>query len=254
MIGIYKITSPSGKVYIGQSVDIKRRLREYKNLRCTKQVKLYNSFLKYGFEYHKIEVVCECLINELNDKERCFQDLFDSMDSGLNCYLTKSSDKSGKLSLETKKKLSIANSNPSDETRRKKSIGQIGKTVPLEMRKKISESHKGIKHSMETRLKIAENSRNISDETRKKYSESHIGHKHTDEAKKKISEAGKGRIFSENSRLKIASKHGKRVLNKETGEIYLSITKAALDIKHNVSWLVKKLNGDVDNNTNLIYA
>ena len=29
MIGIYKITSPSGKVYIGQSIDIERRWKKY---------------------------------------------------------------------------------------------------------------------------------------------------------------------------------------------------------------------------------
>lgn len=28
--GIYKITSPSGRVYVGQSVDIERRFAEYR--------------------------------------------------------------------------------------------------------------------------------------------------------------------------------------------------------------------------------
>jgi hypothetical protein len=32
IVGIYKITSPSGKVYIGQSINIERRIKEYKNL------------------------------------------------------------------------------------------------------------------------------------------------------------------------------------------------------------------------------
>ena len=31
MIGIYKLTSPSNKVYIGQSLNIKNRLSKYKN-------------------------------------------------------------------------------------------------------------------------------------------------------------------------------------------------------------------------------
>jgi hypothetical protein len=35
--GIYKITSPSGKVYIGQSVDIKRRFTTYKILNKSKR-------------------------------------------------------------------------------------------------------------------------------------------------------------------------------------------------------------------------
>ena len=96
MIGIYKITSPSGKIYIGQSIKIENRLRDYKNRKGPKQPKLNNSFLKYGYEAHKIEIVCECLIEELNDRERYYQDLFDCIKSGLNCTLTASTDKSGK--------------------------------------------------------------------------------------------------------------------------------------------------------------
>lgn len=32
IIGIYKITNPKGKSYIGQSINIYRRFKEYKNL------------------------------------------------------------------------------------------------------------------------------------------------------------------------------------------------------------------------------
>lgn len=36
--GIYKITSPSGKIYIGQSIDIKRRWLDYKTrVNCTQR-------------------------------------------------------------------------------------------------------------------------------------------------------------------------------------------------------------------------
>ena len=57
MIGIYKITSPSGKVYIGQSRNIKNRKWRYKRLDCKSQVKLYSSFKKYGFDKHKFEII-----------------------------------------------------------------------------------------------------------------------------------------------------------------------------------------------------
>ena len=76
MIGIYKITSPSGKIYIGQSVNIANRLSKYKNANCKTQRVLYNSIIKYGWKAHKFEVLCECDIIELNDKERYYQDLF----------------------------------------------------------------------------------------------------------------------------------------------------------------------------------
>jgi len=34
MIGIYKITSPSNKVYIGQSINIEKRFKSYKRYDC----------------------------------------------------------------------------------------------------------------------------------------------------------------------------------------------------------------------------
>lgn len=40
---IYKITSPSGKKYIGQTVKLKERIYYYKTLRCKKQSKIFNS-------------------------------------------------------------------------------------------------------------------------------------------------------------------------------------------------------------------
>jgi len=54
---VYKITSPSGKIYIGQSINVERRLKTYKYYNCKKQVKLYNSLKKYGFENHTIEII-----------------------------------------------------------------------------------------------------------------------------------------------------------------------------------------------------
>ena len=59
MIGIYKITNPNNKVYIGQSRNIRRRFSAYKRLECKKQVKLFNSLNKYGVINHKFEVIIE---------------------------------------------------------------------------------------------------------------------------------------------------------------------------------------------------
>lgn len=39
-IGIYKIKSPSNRIYIGQSWDIDKRLNYYKRLLCKSQIKL----------------------------------------------------------------------------------------------------------------------------------------------------------------------------------------------------------------------
>ncbi len=59
MIGIYKITSPSGKVYIGQTWNFNTRLRKYKSLHCSKQPKIYNSLRKYGVFSHTFEIIHE---------------------------------------------------------------------------------------------------------------------------------------------------------------------------------------------------
>ena len=71
MVGIYKITNPKGKVYIGQSVDIERRFKEYKVHLNFKNIssKLYYSLKKYGSENHVFEVVEECSLEHLKERE-----------------------------------------------------------------------------------------------------------------------------------------------------------------------------------------
>lgn len=105
-IGIYKIINPKGRLYIGQSTNIKFRLTQYKYYKCKKQVKLYNSLKKYSFQLHICEIIEECCIEQLNDRERYYQDLYNSVENGLNCRLTCSNDKLGIISIETRKKMS----------------------------------------------------------------------------------------------------------------------------------------------------
>ncbi|HWY11633.1 MAG TPA: NUMOD3 domain-containing DNA-binding protein [Bacteroidia bacterium] len=89
IIGIYKITSPSGKINIGQSVNINKRWGDYKNLtNCSEQDRLYNSFLKYGVENHKFEIIQvmeEYDIDELNFYEAFWGGFYDvTGKNGLN--------------------------------------------------------------------------------------------------------------------------------------------------------------------------
>jgi group I intron endonuclease len=70
MIGIYKITSPTSKIYIGQSTDIEKRWKDYFTLaRCKSQTKLYNSLKNHGYQNHKFEVIEECSENNLLERE-----------------------------------------------------------------------------------------------------------------------------------------------------------------------------------------
>lgn len=108
MIGIYKITNPKHKLYIGQTVDWKRRQDEYKQLNCSNQKKLYNSLAKYGWSNHTFELIEECILDDLNNRERYWQDYYNVLEKGLNLKLTQCDDKSGVVSQETKDKISLS--------------------------------------------------------------------------------------------------------------------------------------------------
>jgi group I intron endonuclease len=108
MIGIYRIINPKGKFYIGQTTDFDKRRSYYKRNSATKtQIKIHNSIKKYGFDAHLIEFMEECDVSQLNNRERYWQDFYNvTGENGLNCRVTKSNDKSGYLSDETKNKIS----------------------------------------------------------------------------------------------------------------------------------------------------
>lgn len=71
MIGIYKITNQiNGKVYIGQSVNIKERWRRHRTaVNENTNLPLYRAIQKYGLENFTFEVIEECLKKELDEKE-----------------------------------------------------------------------------------------------------------------------------------------------------------------------------------------
>ncbi len=65
--GIYKIISPSDKVYIGQSINVRKRFWMYKKMYCNSQSKLYSSFVSHGVENHIFEIIHICKREELNE-------------------------------------------------------------------------------------------------------------------------------------------------------------------------------------------
>ena len=69
MVGIYKITNPNGRIYIGQSTNIEGRWLKYKQLACKDQPSLYSSLKKYGPENHIYEIIEECFVENLDDRE-----------------------------------------------------------------------------------------------------------------------------------------------------------------------------------------
>ncbi len=221
MIGIYKITSPSGRIYIGQSVNIDNRISSYKNLKCKNQTKLYRSLLKYTFENHNFEIIEQCNIEILNERERYWQDFYNSSSKkGLNCRLTKSNDKVGLLSNETKIKIGQGNK---------------GKKVSLESRGKMSIAK--LKMTEETKAKLRNK-------------------KLTQEHKQKLSLLKKGKKIKEETRLKLLQNNGKskKVICTETLRIYNSANQCAIEnnIKHKT--LCNQLSGISKNKTTFKYV
>lgn len=81
MIGIYKITNKeNGKVYIGQSIDIERRLDEHKKKRSLTIDDYINAL---GVENFTFEILEECQEKELDQKE---QDYIKEYNSRINGY------------------------------------------------------------------------------------------------------------------------------------------------------------------------
>lgn len=216
MIGIYKITSPTGKIYIGQSVNIKNRIRRYKNIDCKAQKKLYNSLNKHGWNNHNFEILLECEISELNEKERYYQELFNCISkNGLNLMLTKTDSKRQVMTKEQCLRISERNKN----------------RVYTEKTKKL-----------------------ISDSAKERYSikNNHpmSNKKHTDSAKLKMSNIKKG-IPTLSVEKHINSKI---VLDTQTGVFYHCATELAKLYNIKKSTLTKQLSGINKNNTQFIYA
>jgi group I intron endonuclease len=150
MIGIYKITSPTNKIYIGSSIDIQKRIKHYNSISCKRQTKLYNSIKKYGWEKHSLEILIECKASKLYFFESYYGDLYNVLGSnGLNLILPKSNDIKIGVSEETRIKMS------------KSKLGSkntfFGKKHSQETKNIISKIHKGTKHTLEHRMKVSKN-------------------------------------------------------------------------------------------------
>jgi group I intron endonuclease len=84
-IGIYKITNPKGKIYIGKSKQIEHRFNSYKKIQhCSQQKKLYNSLKKYSPKTHVFEILRECTEEQLNMLEMEYIKKYNSVEKGLN--------------------------------------------------------------------------------------------------------------------------------------------------------------------------
>lgn len=81
---IYRLISPSGKSYIGQTINFKRRIARHKNPKVKDCPKLNNAIKKYGFQNFQIEIIEHCLPRLLNDRERYWISYYNSLIFGYN--------------------------------------------------------------------------------------------------------------------------------------------------------------------------
>ena len=208
---IYKITSPSGKIYIGQTIDINARKNKYKYLNCKNQTRLYRSLLKYGWKNHIFEIIEIVEIDniyQLNSLEVEWISKLDSFNQGLNCTLGGHGNSGRKYSEESKIKMrnSQLGKKQSKETIEKRVKNLVGKKRSDQFKENLSKIKKGIA---------------VSEEVKQKLSEINKGKKLSNETKFKISMSSKGRVVSEETRRKISEAKRARDLNKKTSKLLI---------------------------------
>lgn len=167
MIGIYIISNiKNGKVYIGSSKAIQKRLYQHKYLlknNKSHSPKLQNAYNKYGKESFIFAIIECCKEENLKDVEKMWIEFYDCVNKGYNCSNdTECSTRGLKHSDDTRKKMSLAQKKLTNLPHRKemssKIISSYNKTlkgVPKSdlHRKKISESNMGKKMSEDTKTK-----------------------------------------------------------------------------------------------------
>lgn len=116
---IYKLTSPSGKSYIGQTINFKERYSVYRRRKKNSIGKrLYHALNKYnGIENFEVEILTKVIITEnvielrekLKELEIFYIKEYDTFNSGYNLTIGGEGALGRVLSEETKEKISKAN-------------------------------------------------------------------------------------------------------------------------------------------------
>jgi len=248
-IGVYKIINKiDGKIYIGSSLDLKRRFKEHKShLKRDKHCNRYlqRAWNKYGednFEFiilNSFESI-ECKDLLILEQEQI--DLFKSYDSSLGYNLSKTADRNSGWHMTESAKQKIREKNSgvlnyffgkhhTNEVKQLISKVHKGKIISQEHRDSISRVNKGCKRgivSIETRQKIslANKGKVRDEETKLKLSLSSIGKNHSEETKEKIRTANIGRKHTEEVKLKM------RKPKSEETKLKMSKTRLERKIRH----------------------
>lgn len=204
---IYRYTNLiNGKVYIGSTVNIKKRQRQHKEasestIPRMERIYFYQATRKYGWNNFKFEIIEEnvCIIIR-NERENYWIKHHNSLDRkfGYNSCLADKRE-------------------PSDEVRAKMSATKKGKKKSDETRAKMSASHQGKKHPGY--------GKKLSEETKARMSAAKKGKKKSDETKAKMSLAQKGKVVSDETRAKMSdAKKGTTLSDERKANISQKLT------------------------------
>lgn len=253
--GIYKlICRVNGKIYVGKTVNLRKRLYDHKNSENLENVNnfvIHKAIKKYGWDSFDVEIL-EIIedFDKHRDKQKILNieshyiNLLESTNPERGYNICKfSTDRTGLFhSEETKQKISAANkgrklSKESIEKMRMTKTGvphkghspealekmrqsKLGKKRPefsKEWRENIGKGHRGLKMSEEAKQKISEahKGKPKSEEAVEKMRQSRIGSKATEETKRKMSESRKGKKISEKQKQILIECNKNRVITEQ---------------------------------------
>lgn len=219
MIGIYRITNKiNNKSYIGKSNNIKRRFAEHKIINHETNQSLKKAYIKYGLENFTFEILEECDLDSLNDREIYY---IKTLKPEYN--RTKGGDGASGHQVSEKTR----------EILRQKAKAQWERLTEEQkqeiINKQLIGNRKGVKRP----------SRSLSEETKRKLREANLGKKQS----KEIIEKRKQTILEKkkNGYIQTNQSHKKPVYCVETGETFESVKEASE--KYNLTTLVGHLKG-----------
>jgi len=256
-IGVYVISNiVNGKKYVGQSRDIRRRIKQH-FINATKSSDkcsaLYSSIRKYGASVFEFEILAECSIEELNTLEAHFVDNLNTISpNGYNLRRGGNEKlmvlESTKLKISKKNKgrvVSIAAKEKFRETmgllypngREAWNKGQktTGRALDILLKRNISRKglpawNKGIAtpDTVKVKLSIAHTGKKLKDSTKDKLRKCMLGRDIT--WGDKISKTLKGRDLGDEWRNKLTLYEQKGiVIMCSNGKVYLSLKEASID-------------------------
>lgn len=173
--GIYKITNlVTGQIYIGSSSNVYNRIHTHK--KCLRKnthenKRLQNSWNKYNEDSFVFELVEECEIDKIIEREQYY---IDSLNPFYNICRVAGSCIGVKHTEETRKRMSDSKKGKPSPRKGTKHTEESLKRMS-EVKKGIPSARKGTKCSEESKKKMRESAkkrdRNYSQETRQKLSE-----------------------------------------------------------------------------------